>query len=314
LRSHIIHPSIILLDSSAEVQDCTRWYGNDMDVAALVSQCISLDVQNAAAALPGKHRSALSIVGADMATPTKGLAMETPIPGSAASLAPKSVRTPFEADTLLPVPSSPPLQELIANHVVLNSSTIGIEVSASQDEVNDGTEPLQFSPRLRYHSRLFDEGTPSHPSTPISPPLPFGSPPMMTSSLPTTPPAGASPRFRFKPLAAFGGGQKETHALEVVSSLQREVLLLRNELNFELWLKKQHLSHMSKLHRDRIIARGEEAERQGLVSRDVPCIIALMAPLVTAQQVEAEDETLGPGPRGSQNTQSRICHSQDEAE
>ncbi|CAO1632508.1 unnamed protein product [Sympodiomycopsis kandeliae] len=46
--------------------------------------------------------------------------------------------------------------------------------------------------------------------------------------------------------------------------LQRENLLLRNELNFELYLKDQHLHHIGRLHRDRITDNALEAERQNL--------------------------------------------------
>lgn len=49
-----------------------------------------------------------------------------------------------------------------------------------------------------------------------------------------------------------------------LSYLQRENLLLRNELNFELYLKEQHLRHIGRLHRDRISDTALEAERQNL--------------------------------------------------
>ena len=56
------------------------------------------------------------------------------------------------------------------------------------------------------------------------------------------------------------------HYLQVVARLQREVLLLRNELNFELWLSKQNIKHIGRLFLDRSIIKSAETERQGLVS------------------------------------------------
>ncbi|CAG8622549.1 16048_t:CDS:2, partial [Racocetra fulgida] len=49
-----------------------------------------------------------------------------------------------------------------------------------------------------------------------------------------------------------------------VAFLQREIMLLRNELNFELYLKQQHLQHIGRLHRDHVLDISAEAERQNL--------------------------------------------------
>ncbi|KAI6109578.1 Hamartin protein-domain-containing protein [Pisolithus sp. B1] len=54
---------------------------------------------------------------------------------------------------------------------------------------------------------------------------------------------------------------------EVVAQLQREVLLLRNELNFELWLSRQNVQHIGRLHQDRVLSKNAEVERQGLCNK-----------------------------------------------
>ncbi|KDN51454.1 hypothetical protein K437DRAFT_52180 [Tilletiaria anomala UBC 951] len=62
-------------------------------------------------------------------------------------------------------------------------------------------------------------------------------------------------------------GQSRPARAEVYSelmALQRENLLMRNELNFELYLKEQHLRHIGRLHRERINDTALEAERQNL--------------------------------------------------
>lgn len=58
--------------------------------------------------------------------------------------------------------------------------------------------------------------------------------------------------------------QDETKLL--IAGLKREVLLLRNELNFELFVKQQHLQHMGRLHHEHMIDSSVEAERQQMVS------------------------------------------------
>jgi hypothetical protein len=53
-----------------------------------------------------------------------------------------------------------------------------------------------------------------------------------------------------------------------VSFLQREVVLLRNDLNFERYLKQQHLSHIGQLHRKYIKEATVEAETQNLINKN----------------------------------------------
>lgn len=60
--------------------------------------------------------------------------------------------------------------------------------------------------------------------------------------------------------------QQETqHVKQAIAGLQREVLLLRNDLNFELWLSHENAKRIGKLYQDRILMKSAEAERQGLV-------------------------------------------------
>ena len=53
--------------------------------------------------------------------------------------------------------------------------------------------------------------------------------------------------------------------LQVISGLQREVVLLRNELNFELWLSRENVKYIGRLYQDRVQVKAAENERQGLV-------------------------------------------------
>ena len=52
---------------------------------------------------------------------------------------------------------------------------------------------------------------------------------------------------------------------QAISGLQREILLLRNDLNFELWLSRENSKHIGRLYQDQILMRNAETERQGLV-------------------------------------------------
>ncbi|KAI0310892.1 hypothetical protein OF83DRAFT_1226103 [Amylostereum chailletii] len=55
-----------------------------------------------------------------------------------------------------------------------------------------------------------------------------------------------------------------SHVAQAISALQREVLLLKNELNFESWLARENVKHIAKLYEHRLLSRHAEAERQGL--------------------------------------------------
>jgi hypothetical protein len=67
------------------------------------------------------------------------------------------------------------------------------------------------------------------------------------------------------PFVADADDGMPSHVIEAIVGLQREVLLLRNELNFELWLSRENVKHIGRLHQDRILSKNAEAERQGLV-------------------------------------------------
>ncbi|KAJ6547434.1 hypothetical protein B0H19DRAFT_1165604 [Mycena capillaripes] len=70
-----------------------------------------------------------------------------------------------------------------------------------------------------------------------------------------------------KPMPAQDGDDIPSHIAQAISSLQREVLLLRNELNFELWLSRENVKHVGRLYQDRILSRDAEVERQGLYNK-----------------------------------------------
>ncbi|GLB35411.1 putative tuberous sclerosis 1 [Lyophyllum shimeji] len=64
-----------------------------------------------------------------------------------------------------------------------------------------------------------------------------------------------------------GAEEVPAHVIRVISDLQRELLLLRNELNFELWLSRENVKHIGRLYQDRILAKSAEVERQGLYNK-----------------------------------------------
>ncbi|KAH8117372.1 Hamartin protein-domain-containing protein [Phellopilus nigrolimitatus] len=58
-----------------------------------------------------------------------------------------------------------------------------------------------------------------------------------------------------------------TQVKETIAGLQREVLLLRTELNFELWLKRENVQHIGRLHQDGVKTKNAELQQQRLQNR-----------------------------------------------
>jgi hypothetical protein len=91
---------------------------------------------------------------------------------------------------------------------------------------------------------------------------------------PSTPPAGNVTSQSFSP----DDGTAPSQIIQVISALQREILLLRNELNFELWLSRENVKHIGRLHENRILAKTAEVERQGLVSFHCVSVASIFIP------------------------------------
>jgi hypothetical protein len=85
-------------------------------------------------------------------------------------------------------------------------------------------------------------------------------------------PAVSSISLPSEPVSSPKPTDVPAHIIEAIAGLQREILLLRNELNFELWVSRENVKHIGRLYQDRILSRNAEAERQGLVSFVSPCV------------------------------------------
>jgi hypothetical protein len=87
-----------------------------------------------------------------------------------------------------------------------------------------------------------------------------------TLFLKTLLPASKSPQSESGPSTYLGTDGIPLHISQAVAFLQRELLLLRSELNFELWLSRENIKHIGRLYQHRVLTKNTESERQGLVS------------------------------------------------
>ena len=101
---------------------------------------------------------------------------------------------------------------------------------------------------------------------PSWPSILFTPPPSKSSS--TTPSRSNS----VDPTESFDTSRSEddetripAHITETISGLQREVLLLRTELNIELWVKRENVRHIRRLYKESIETKNSESEQLNLV-------------------------------------------------
>lgn len=74
-----------------------------------------------------------------------------------------------------------------------------------------------------------------------------------------------------------------SHVAVAIAGLQREILMLRSELNFELWMARENVKHIGRLYQDRVVSRTAEVERQGLVRLSRSC--TTIRPLISCLSI-----------------------------
>lgn len=239
-RSHILHPSIIWQDASSEFSQPEFWIS--YDVSRIASECMMLDLRNASFGLREPNTESTDVSHTDkVSQPTRGFAADTAI----ITKPPDLFASQEDASTCALTPQPRP---------------VDLELTPGRPRISLQDMP---STSVILKSNLDDEAlrpTQSRPLGifPINP-----SPPAETSfSLPleTEPTSLLQPQNNRHDQCH----PMPSHVAQVISGLQREVLLLKNELNFELWLSRENVRHIGRLYQDQILSKNAEAERQGL--------------------------------------------------
>ncbi|KAH9926176.1 uncharacterized protein B0H18DRAFT_1006802 [Fomitopsis serialis] len=227
MRGHVLHPHLIWRGPAEELSKPDFWA--DYDTAGILGECTMLDVRNAAL---GMQQRAPAVISPELSVlptspgPTRTFADS---PASAYALPCPTVRneglsTPVTAST----PGRPrvSLQDMIATSVALKS---GLDVEI-------------VHPSASWSAEVF-------------PPVRSRSPSRETSEQAERTPDRSSDA---------SGQEVSLHVRQALGRLQRDVLLLRNELNLELWSSRENVKHIGRLYQDRVLSKTAEMERQGL--------------------------------------------------
>ncbi|KZT67760.1 hypothetical protein DAEQUDRAFT_728762 [Daedalea quercina L-15889] len=236
MRGHVLHPLLIWRGAAEELSQPHFWA--DYDIARILGECTMLDVRNAAL---GMQQRAPAVVSPDPPVlptspgPTRSFADSLSASVASSEVSTLSSSTIRNEGRSTPISTSArgrprvSLQDMIATSVALKS---GLDVEIVHPSASWSSEV--FPPvRSRSPSReLLEEEEPAE----------------------TTPERSNS----------VGVVEVPLHVRQALAGLQREVLLLRNELNLELWSARENVKHIGRLYQDQVLSKTEEAERQGL--------------------------------------------------
>lgn len=227
-----MHPVFIWRDAAEELARPDFW--SQYDIAKIVGDCTMLDVRNAAFGMRQRLTQSAS------STPS------APAPVLCETQAQSPQQEPSQSP--FAVTSPPPLgkhqislQDMIATSVALKS---GLDIEIMQPSAEWSSYLFPTAPSTRSQSRDDDESA-----------LEAGREGDIASLRPS-----------LERLRGEGEHDVPSHVAQAIAALQREVLLLRNELNFELWMTRENVKHIGRLYQDRVLSRTAESERQGLVS------------------------------------------------
>ncbi|KAI8334775.1 Hamartin protein-domain-containing protein [Chlamydoabsidia padenii] len=268
---HMLHPNLVTMDLETELTDRSRWM--KMEPPDVIARIMSLDLTNAASRVAFVNNNNTDGDLSDKPRHTNSMdLLDTSLWTATTTKSQKQEEDPYIASirpspTLQLPPTKPPLPS-----------------SSQSNTLESTTRPPMISNILQLH-RALKSGS----EVLIGDDIWDASLEHMTSPISS---ACTSPRVKDKPTTFTGYHQQDsgtndstdTHGSSLLSSsssssssstcssetklliaaLKREVLLLRNELNFELFLKQQHLQHIGRLHREHVMDSTVEAERQQL--------------------------------------------------
>lgn len=241
-KMHQLHPNFFLKTAEDELTD-DHWLISDP--AEVVAECMALSLEMTAG-LNMPRTQAPSVSSKSMDAPADFVRTED-IPAH-------SLSGDHEESGLLAERTASPAEERSVSRVAISSPT-GPTLSRKNSQRST--------------------------KTPLSQPSAFESPALAAADSPPLPPHGPTwgskelPSARNSSLAsglahvdnkpASKSPVPSTPALKNTSLLQREAMFLRNDLDFERYLKQQHLSHIGQLQRRLIKEATIEADIQTLI-------------------------------------------------
>ncbi|KAJ3478297.1 hypothetical protein NLI96_g9847 [Meripilus lineatus] len=248
LRCHVLHPHLIYQDAITELSNQAFKFWLEFDISRIVAECNMLYVRNASLglreyALANNTSTPKPLTPPPPSLPHQesGYISDSPILATLSSSVDSSVSSVL-SHLPQPMPITKPrvsVKDMIMTSIALKS---GLDI--------DIVDPVPSWPTVHFQGPHLSP----LPQTPAS-----------SSQTGSETPVVAG-RF------ASGSGDNDdnevpTHVAQAIAELQRERLLLRSELNFELWMARENVKHIGRLYQDRVISRNSEMGRQALYNK-----------------------------------------------
>lgn len=246
VRRHLVHPNFTALTLDSELSDSSRWM--KLEPSDVVTLCISLDTFNIDVTTRARHEAPLDD---DVEALTLESNVQHPPMDSATEVASDRARSP-----------EPRAYNRISEKY--NGAPLSMMDSFMSESSDPASGSRLASPAFLPRLILTDYKQASNLSRNSS---------MSKASL-----MSPTDALRIHQELQFAGIGLQTNregllsppttiaddSKAATSFYQRELLLLKNELNFERHLKQQHIQHIGRLQRDIILDAALESERQNL--------------------------------------------------
>ncbi|KAI0831375.1 hypothetical protein BC628DRAFT_1311767 [Trametes gibbosa] len=240
LRRHVLHPLLIWREAREELEQSDFW--EQYDIPKIVGSATMLEARNAALGLRQQNSSSAA-AAARSASPeaipqTPSVVESNTSQDEAADAAPLSssletVHVETEGPAYASALPKISLTQMVATSVALKSG-LDVEIVDPSPAWSAVLFPLQS--RTRSSSRDSPQSSEDQVEAPTTP----------------------------SQLEHEGYENGSLPFAQAISSLQREVLLLKNELNLELWTTRENVKHIGRLYKERVLSRTEEDERQSM--------------------------------------------------
>ena len=257
-RNHLLHPNFYSLTVESEKTDFSRWIKSE--AAEVVADCMGLCTETGlynfadlSVAVPGGVGSRADTDAGDMEANKADVAL---LSGSAGHT--EGWRNSQQTDS---ASSNQTPATMMRRSSQSSSAGLGrtagtdsptLTLSASHTQLQD---LIQSNKAIKsgLHQSLGNDSVPSLLSNQESGQGPAQAPAALSSAPPLIPGMAASP------LSLSNSANTQ------VAHLQKQILLLQNDLSFERYLKQQHMAHIGDLRRRQMAEAASEAETQNLI-------------------------------------------------
>ena len=252
-RAHLLHPNFYTLTIESEKTDFGRWI--KCEAAEVVAECMALCLPTDPQATYFPDQTV--VPSADV--PPVTVELEDEEPGKALLSSPPT-HTPHP-DTLARVTSTSSLQTMTRQES-RSSFTSGILTrTKSRDSAADSGTLVQSTSHTQLQDLIqSNKAIKSGLHQPIAADSEGSAPPSHRTSDHEKPPEAEAVKTAF-----FTSPTSLADVSSQVAHLQRQNLMLQNDLAFERYQKQQHIAHIGELRRKQVTEAATEAETQNLI-------------------------------------------------